>query len=66
MQSLEHTMVYQVFFQRGTERQPNWDSAYKTLKEAEARVNELEMTFLQLQSSNAKVWCESTSVETDY
>ena len=57
---MELGTMHQVFFQRGTVRDPNWDSGYLKLADAEARVNELEAMFLQLNSSDAKVWIEST------
>jgi hypothetical protein len=57
---MELGTMHQVFFQRGTVRNRNWDSGYTCLADAEARVNELESMFLQLNSSDAKVWIEST------
>lgn len=52
--------MHQVFFQRGNVRDPNWDSGYLKLSDAQKRVDELESMFLQLNSSDAKVWIEST------
>ncbi len=52
--------MHQVFFQRGNIRDPNWDSGYLKLSDAQKRVDELESMFLQLNSSDAKVWIEST------
>ena len=52
--------MLQVFFQRGNVRDPNWDSGYLKLSDAQKRVDELESMFLQLNSSDAKVWIEST------
>lgn len=54
------SMYHQVFFQRGPIRCRNWDSGYRNLSDAEARVNELETMFLQLNSHDARVWIEST------
>ena len=57
---MELGTMHQVFFQRGSLRERNWDSGYIRISDAEKRVNELESVFLQLKSSDAKVWIEST------